>query len=268
MNDSLRIRIGNQSAFSAPSVMQPFEYAVANGFDAFEWFPDKKESGEGWDEKDMSGEMRSLIRDTAAARDIRLSVHAAWQMNPLKAGTREYFSVTARFAGDIGASLINIHLYAGEGIAAFADAVAPLVMLARREGMKLSIENTPDTGPQDFNELFSRLSSMGSAAHVGMCLDIGHANLYGATRNDYLEFIDLLGPQVPVIHVHMHENYGDYDSHLPIFTGPSGRDLAGVNGVITRLKTRCFSGCIILEQWPQPPGLLVEGRNRLLSIIG
>jgi len=34
-------------AFSALTI--PFEYAVESGFNAFEWFPDKKESGEGWD---------------------------------------------------------------------------------------------------------------------------------------------------------------------------------------------------------------------------
>src|SRR5947209_6292522 len=48
MSDSGSISIGNQTAFSAASLMEPFEYALANGFDAFEWFPDKKESGAGW----------------------------------------------------------------------------------------------------------------------------------------------------------------------------------------------------------------------------
>jgi len=268
MDKPAAVRIGNQTAFSASYVMQPFQFAAANGFGAFEWFPDKKDSGAGWDEKDISGQTRSLINDTAVAGDIRLSVHAPWQFNPLRAGAYEYLAVTAGFAGDIGASLFNIHLYAGEGLAAFADAIIPIVRLLEDKGIKLSIENTPATGPEDFNELFRCLRSMDNTAHIGMCLDIGHANLFSATRNDYLKFVDLLDSQVPVIHMHMHENFGDCDNHLPLFTGPAGKNPAGIKGLINRLKKRGLPDCIILEQWPQPPNLLIETRDRLLSMMG
>ncbi len=261
------IRIGNQTALSALSVMQPFEYAVSNRFDAFEWFPDRNESVAGWDENDISGETRISIRDTAAAYDMRLSVHAPWQVNPLRAGALDRLSNTIRFAQDTGAALLNLHLYADEGTAAFVDAIVPLIKRLADDGIKLAIENTPATGPEQFNELFSRLSSINNTARVGMCLDIGHANLFNATRNDYLKFIDMLDPQVPVIHIHMHENYGDCDNHLPLFTGPAGKDPAGIRGLIERLKKRSFSGCIILEQWPQPESLLIEIRTRLLEII-
>ncbi len=88
-----------------------------------------------------------------------------------------------------------------------------------------------------------------------------------STRNDYLKYIDLLDPEVPIIHIHIHENYGDYDSHLPIFTGPAGKDPAGIKGLIERIKKRKFSGSIILEQWPQPAELLDNARNRILDMI-
>ncbi|HEX8947708.1 MAG TPA: PEP/pyruvate-binding domain-containing protein, partial [Dissulfurispiraceae bacterium] len=42
---------------------------------------------------------------------------------------------------------------------------------------------------------------------------------------------------------------------------------AGVRGFIERMKKRGFSGCIILEQWPQPEGLLSEIRGKLLEMI-
>jgi phosphoglucan,water dikinase len=101
-----------------------------------------------------------------------------------------------------------------------------------------------------------------------MCLDLGHANLCEATLNDYLKFIDLLDSRVPIIHIHLHENYGDHDSHLPLFTGPAGKNDSGIKGFIERMRRRNFSGCIILEQWPKPPGLLNDARNRLFKIIG
>ena len=264
------IRIGNQSAFSAPSIMGPFQYAAANGFDAFEWFPDKKESGAGWAEGDMSKEQRDFIKKTSLAHDIRLSVHAPWQANPLRPEAREIFTKDIELAQDIGACLLNIHLYTDEGIPSYVQAIIPLIEDLSKTGIKLSIENTPVTGPDDFNELFRQIQDSGltETGHVGMCLDLGHANLCTATHNDYLKFVDLLGPQVPIIHLHMHENYGDRDSHLPMFTGPAGKDASGIKAFVERMKTRGFSGCIIFEQWPEPPGLLNEARNRLLAIIG
>jgi len=267
---TVRIRIGNQTAFSALTPTQPFEYAVGNGFDAFEWFPDKKESGAGWEEDDLDVEIRRHVKHTAFEHDIHLSVHVPWQLSPVEPKACERLFEDLEFAKDIGASLLNIHLDTDEGIGAYVDAIVPCITRLAQVGVKLSIENTPLTGPEDFNELFRRLHNLGftDAAQVGMCLDIGHANLCGATCNDYLKFIDLLDPRVPIIHIHMHENYGDYDSHLPLFTGPAGKDTLGIEGLIERLKSRHFSGCIILEQWPQPPTLLNEARNRLREMIG
>jgi phosphoglucan,water dikinase len=270
VNRTARIRIGNQTALSASTVTQPFEYAVANGFDAFEWFPDKNESGEGWEESDLDAETRHYVKDTALKHDIRLSVHAPLQANPLRQESRKALLKNIEFANDISASLLNIHLYTDEGIASYVQAIRPLIEDLAKLGIELAIENTPATAPEDFNELFAQLANLvvKDAARVGMCLDIGHANLCESTRNDYIRFIDLLDPGVPVIHLHMHENYGDYDSHLPVFTGPAGKDDSGITAVIDRMRKRRFSGCIILEQWPQPPSLLIEARDRLREIIG
>jgi sugar phosphate isomerase/epimerase len=269
MSETGRIRIGNQTSFSALSATQPFEYAVENGFDAFEWFPDKKESAVGWEKSDLDAETRRYIKNTALEHDICLSVHAPWQSNPLRPEVLELLFKDIEFAQDIGASLLNIHLYTDEGMVSYVQSIIPLVKRLAQVGIKLSIENTPLTGPEDFNELFGQLRNLGSddTAHVGMCLDLGHANLCEATRNNYLKFVDLLDPQVPIIHVHIHENYGDYDSHLPLFTGPAGKDALAIEWLIERLKRRKFSGCIILEQWPQPPTLLNEVRKGLFDMI-
>jgi hypothetical protein len=64
----------------------------------------------------------------------------------------------------------------------------------------------------------------------------------------------------------MHENYGDSDSHLPLFTGPAGKNVSGISDFISRMNGRGFSGSIILEQWPEPPTLLNEARDRLYTM--
>src|ERR1039457_1582749 len=225
-----RIRIGNQTASSAPALMVPFEYAVESGFDAFEWFPDRKSPGTGWDVGDVDTEARDRIRSTALSHDVRLSVHAPWQANPLKPEAQPLLHGSLDFAREIAASLLNIHLYAEEGPDAYISAIAPLIGRLPESGIWLSLENTPLTPPWHFNEFFARLLELhpSGADCVGMCLDIGHANLCAPTRNDYLRYLSELDSRVPIIHLHAHENWGDRDSHLPMFTGPAGKDGAGI----------------------------------------
>ena len=100
-----------------------------------------------------------------------------------------------------------------------------------------------------------------------MCLDMGHANLCGATRNDFIRYLDGLALEVPIVHLHVHENYGDADSHLPLFTGPAGVDDAGVRAFLERLRRRDYRGAMILEQWPNPPRFLVEAAARLWELL-
>lgn len=269
MFEPLRIRIGNQTAFSAATPFAPFEYAVASGFDAFEWFPDKKPWGAGWDETDLTAEKRREIRDTARARGMRLSVHARWTANPLDPAARSILVRDLELARDLGAAVLNIHLYPEHGLVAYVNSIGWLLGRLADAGMQLAIENTPLTTAGQFNELFSRLAELKSvpARHAGMCLDLGHANLCAETRNDYLKYLGRLDRQVPVTHLHLHENWGDADSHLPLFTGPAGRDDSGIRGLLGWLRRRNYSGPAILEQWPQPPALLNQAREKLLALL-
>jgi phosphoglucan,water dikinase len=259
--------VGNQTACWAATLAEPFEYALAQGFNAFEWFPDKK-PGAGWDESDLDARARQSIREQARDHGMRLSVHARWQANPLAPGGNVLLSKDVQLARDLGAVLLNIHLYQELGLETFVKAIVPLIQQTAEAGLQFAIENTPHHAPEDFNQLFCRLHEMNSidTRHVGMCLDLGHANLCSATHNDYLAFMDRLGAEVPIIHLHLHENWGDSDSHLPLFTGPAARDDSGIRGVVSRLVARQFSGSAILEQWPQPPSLLDQSRDRFLQL--
>jgi len=263
-----QIRIGNQTAFSAATPEEPFQYAVENGFDAFEWFPDRNESGQGWDESHVDSSARSYIKETARKHDIRLSVHASLLADPLEIETHGLIIKDIKFTQDIGATLINIHLSAHCGIEEYVEAIIPIIRQIKKAGIKMSIENTPLTTPEDFNRLFALLRGMNiiEKGDVGMCMDVGHANLCNATQNDYLNYIDRLSAEVPVIHIHMHENYGDYDAHFPVFTGAAGRNEEGVRGLMKRLKKRNFAGSMILEQWPEPHSLLNDARRGLVRL--
>ncbi|KJU84048.1 Xylose isomerase-type TIM barrel domain protein [Candidatus Magnetobacterium bavaricum] len=264
-----QIRVGNQTSCTAASPGLPFGYAIASGFDTFEWFPDKKDWGQGWLESDISSTERTNIRKKAAQQKITLSVHAPLVVNPLRGETYDAFINTVGFAMDIGAVLINIHLFNQEGMERYVRTLEPYIRHTAELSLKLSIENTPDISPDDINRAFELIGQIKHIPtdHVGMCFDIGHANVFDQTRNDYIRYITTIQSHVPIIHIHMHENYGDWDRHLPIFTGPAGNDPTGITAFVAEMKRRKFSGSIIMEQWPQQPYLLNNARDRLLAIF-
>jgi sugar phosphate isomerase/epimerase len=270
MKKSGLIRIGNQTSFAAVPMLRPFEFALANGFTAFEFFPNRGFSGyDGWDERDLNDETRRYIRQTASAKDIELTVHAPLEINPLRDAEDGRLYSTIEFAAEIGAKLLNLHLDLSQGAELFVEALRRTLLLTAEARLQLALENTVFTGAEDFNRFFAALHQGGDFpfAHAGMCFDLGHANLYEPTRNDYCRFLDGLSEQVPIIHLHLHENYGDRDSHLTLFTGPSRTNSAGLQGLIDHLARRGFDGCAILEQWPWPPSLLVDARNRLCQLL-
>jgi sugar phosphate isomerase/epimerase len=264
-----RIRIGNQTSHTARDLLSPFDYAIEQGFDAFEWFPDRADDGRGWEEADLGPGTREMIRAAAARHDIRLSVHAPWRVDLTQPEGRRRAWVSLQLALDVGASILVTHLYEAAGIEAYVSGLVRFLDRLRAASVRLAIENTPQTGPEAFNALFARLRGVrpSTAARVGMCLDLGHANLAADTRNDFLQFVDRLGPQVPVVHIHLHENYGDADTHLPLFTGPAAANPLGIARFLERMKTRRYAGAIILEQWPDPPSQLDRARARLLDIL-
>jgi sugar phosphate isomerase/epimerase len=223
----------------------------------------------GWDEREVDAAARRAIRQSAQAQDVMLTVHAPLDFNPLRNPEDGRLYSTIEFAHAIGATLVNVHLDARDGAGHFVRALRPALVLTAEAGLKLAVENTVWTGPEDFNALFDALRQCADVptAHVGMCFDLGHANLFEATRNNYWRYFDALSPRVRIIHLHLHENHGDKDSHLPLFTGPSGYNATGLAGLLRRLQQRNFDGCAILEQWPQPPSLLVNARDGLLNLL-
>jgi sugar phosphate isomerase/epimerase len=259
------IRIGNQTSCHV-SARLPYEFARAHGFDAFEWLSDKGPWG--WCEEDTPHTERAELRRTAQQRGILFSVHAPVTADPTLASGAEAIRRSIRFGGDVGAGVVTLHLFPERGAKQFAEALKPLLEAARSAHVRLCLENTLGTSPDDFNALFGVLTRLPEAAgQVGMCLDMGHANLFPGTRNDYLKFVDRLGEHVPIIHWHAHENWGDWDSHLPLFTGPSAHDDRGVRGLVRRLKRRGFQGSVVMEQWPQRPDILVGIRQRLRQLF-
>src|SRR5262249_14526824 len=144
----VHIRISNQTSCHVPSQL-PYEFALRHRFDAFEWFSDPGRFG--WCEQDVDAATRKQLRQAAADHDLLFSVHAPHTADPLRPQDASAIRCSIDFAGDVSAGVVNIHLVADHGSRAFAEALGPLLEAARAAGVRLSLENTPQTSPDDFN---------------------------------------------------------------------------------------------------------------------
>lgn len=87
--------------------------------------------------------------------------------------------------------------------------------------------------PEEMQELLRKVNR----SNVGVTVDAGHAQVCGYQAT---EFINLLNDRV--IHVHLHDNHGVWDEHLPL-----GKGVVDYVGLIQTLKKQGFQGVVNLE---------------------
>ncbi|MHB8621394.1 MAG: sugar phosphate isomerase/epimerase family protein, partial [Chloroflexota bacterium] len=176
---------------------------------------------------DMTPEARSELRHKLAGRG-RLSLHAPLggtnlsSVNPgiWRESLRQH-RMAVELASELEAEALVVHT--GELRDArlvetarerCLTALRELVELARPLGVHIALENT---GPylmgldRTTAEFIALLDSVGPDLRV--CFDNGHARLNG---NDE-EIVRLLGPRIS--NLHLHDNHGAHDDHLPIGQG-------------------------------------------------
>lgn len=172
-------------------------------------------------------------REIAARAGIRIhQVHGPWPTDDKTAENRAeklvYMERAIRLTSTLGARYLVIHpdmpfgwddepdpAFAYETNRAMFRALLPI---AEEEGVILCIENMPMKA-----HAISRVARMVEFVkdmnhpHLGMCFDTGHANVFG---DDCGDAVRLIAPCLKVLHVH--DNMGDKDEHLPPFAGTIG----------------------------------------------
>ncbi len=80
-----------------------------------------------------------------------------------------------------------------------------------KDGLKIAIENVFERNPDNLYYLLSKLPP----ENFGFCFDPGHANLF--TEVEMKIWIEVLGDRL--FEMHIHDNRGKYDEHLPLGDG-------------------------------------------------
>jgi sugar phosphate isomerase/epimerase len=160
---------------------------------------------------------------------------------------RECFAVFAA----VGAEVVNVHpdsmptvIPRDVVIARNAEAVASLAEDARTAGVRLMVENMGRSfaTPEELSPLF------GAAPGAGFHLDVGHAHLgrHPDEPNRTAALVDAFADRLA--HVHVHDNLGSDDLHLPLGTGSvDWLDIARV------LRRSGYDGTVTIEIFSREP---------------
>jgi sugar phosphate isomerase/epimerase len=201
--------------------------------DPFEWaFELEKIGFKGWEivseGRQKVSENINRIKEIASTTNLELTVHAPFSdlniasLNQLiwEASVKEICSCIEQASSFASTIVIHPGILSPLGAQlpdkAWEYNIAALKIfgkLAREYGIKVVIENMPNIGlmlGQLFEELLGLIEN--SDQNIGIALDVGHAYLTKTLEN-YLN-----NPE-KIAHVHLHDNRGKKDDHLPIGRG-------------------------------------------------
>ena len=149
-----------------------------------------------------------------------------------------------------GAAAVNVHpdalnrLFAVEDVRARnAEALASLAEEAQRRGLRLMVENLGRSfsHPADIEPLLA------ASPDLAFHLDVGHANLARA-RDEPNRTADLVAAAGDrLAHVHVHDNNGVDDLHLPL-----GAGTIAWPEIVRTLKQAGYDGTVTLEVFAHP----------------
>jgi sugar phosphate isomerase/epimerase len=163
-----------------------------------------------------------------------------------------------------GVRLANVHpdpgpsLLAGDAVARNADSVARLAEAAERRGLRLMVENLGRLGTVD--ELRPLLDAAPSA---GFHLDVGHANLGLGVGEPNRTAALLEAFRDRLAHVHVSDNLGVDDLHLPLGAGAIDWPAA-----VAALKASGWDGTVTLEVFSDERAHLETSRRLWLEWWG
>jgi sugar phosphate isomerase/epimerase len=173
---------------------------------------------------------QALVQRTAqtlAAAGLRPTVHAPFfDLNPgaldplVRQVTYQRLSQALTVAGQLRARLMVVHPGVDKWrypnldqawVALAREFFPPLIEHAVACGCRLALENIYEETPGTLIQLVEGIDS----EWFGHCFDAGHWHLFG--RQPMAGWLDALGTKL--FHLHLHDNHGRADEHLPVGEG-------------------------------------------------
>lgn len=228
--------------------------------------------------KPLEAELEAIAAEGHAFVDLTLEPPAAWPVDPervrgqlealglgvvghtayylplaspfdrVRAGAVAEFVAALDLFAAIGVRWVNLHPDRGprlvpekESRARCADSIAQVAAAGAERGVGVMVENlSPPMGSAEQLKPF-----LEAAPEVGFHLDVGHANI----RGDHLRGL-LAAYGDRLAHVHIHDNKGRSDEHLPLGAGEVDWPDAA-----RRVRAAGYDGTVTLEVFSREPEL-------------
>jgi sugar phosphate isomerase/epimerase len=160
--------------------------------------------------------------------------------------------------GDLGVQRMTIHanwprglFSAQEGVDFQIETLQRLVRLGRDHGVQIMYEPIDS----EYDSIKNVSAILDRVQELLLHLDLGHANLNGCTPEMFIrEF------QGRISHVHLHDNFGRADLHLP-----PGCGAIDWRKTLKALKS-CYDGTITIEVFSRDKDYIVLAREKIRSL--
>jgi len=204
------------------------------------------------------------IRAALDRHGLGVVAHTAWfiplgsPFGSIREASLAEFRRALRAAHQIGAAVMNVHYGKSPGffpkeqvVGWHVEVLSRLCQEAAEAGVTIVLEHVPHGGRDQLENI---VAIMDRVPLLRFHLDSGHAKLErGHDRWD--EYLDRLGPKLR--HVHLSENDGTADQHLP--PGAAPRSTTDWPQHVKKLKATGYDGTITLEVFaPQKEYLLLS----------
>jgi sugar phosphate isomerase/epimerase len=214
---------------------------------------------------------RGDVKDVLDSFDLRLTMHAPYLNTNLSSlnediggASLETVRRSLSLAGDLGIDMVSTHVgrlskdlpgrLAAEATERAETSLKELKAYADERGIKLTIENDHKTTDHLLAGYPDQIFELIDAVDCGFTLDVGHAN----TLVEPTQFVSDLADRI--VDVHLHDNYGDHDSHLAV--GEGNIDFRRFFEALQRVN---FEGVFIMEQHRLQDLEIGYGRLRYIS---
>lgn len=204
--------------------------------DPFEWAYELEDIGyTGWEivqegSQCLSDDNLPAVKDIMETTDLELTLHLPFSdMNlaGLNPGIHREVMRQMKNSLELASSLVELAVVHPGYLSPYGaqlpekawnrniESIRSLCDLALDFGITIAIENMPDypgvfgTDPQKMLEILESVDR----ENAGLTFDVGHANTVGIV-DDFLEMY-----KGSVSHVHIHDNMGKKDEHLPVGKG-------------------------------------------------
>jgi sugar phosphate isomerase/epimerase len=138
------------------------------------------------------------------------------------------------------------------------DSLSEIIEKANQFGLNLCLENMfpayrSFVEPEEFKDIF------GQYPDLMLTLDIGHAGIDSRGGRRIFDFIKFFGHRIG--HVHISDNLGHGDDHLPV-----GEGSIPFSKVIKALQKTDYNDTMTLEVFAEQRGLLKKSRDRIAAM--